>query len=229
MRAKTALCLLAVDPAGLAGLWLRARAGPVRDTLMAGLGVIALPQRRMHPEIGDDALFGGLDLVATLQAGVPVVSAGMLARPSLLVLAMAERSGAGLAARLGRALDTPAHCVLAVDEGADADETLPAALRDRLGLFVDLNAVIWSDTGDLALDRAAIDAARLRLADVKTPKDAVAALTRDLGNPVTLSALGANEADLPSLAKAAFDDVCAGGNPRSASVDEIEALYRSIL
>ena len=178
MRAKTALCLLAVDPAGLAGLWLRARAGPVRDTVIAGLGAVALPQRRMHPEIGDDALFGGLDLVATLQAGVPVVSAGMLARPSLLVLAMAERSGAGLAARLGRALDTPAHCVIAVDEGADADETLPAALRDRLGLFVDLNAVIWSDTGDLALDRAAIDAARLRLADVKTPKDAVAALTR---------------------------------------------------
>ncbi|WP_372594210.1 lactaldehyde reductase [Actinotalea sp.] len=58
---------------------------------------------------------------------------------------------------------------------------------------------------------------------------AVAALTRDLGNPTTLSEVGATEADLPALAKAAFDDVCAGGNPRAASVAEIEALYRSIL
>lgn len=59
--------------------------------------------------------------------------------------------------------------------------------------------------------------------------EAVAALTRDLGNPTTLEAIGAREEDLPALAKAAFDDVCAGGNPKAASVDEIEALYRGLL
>lgn len=58
---------------------------------------------------------------------------------------------------------------------------------------------------------------------------AVSALTRELGNPTRLSEIGATEADLPALAQAAADDVCAGGNPRRASVAEIEALYRSIL
>lgn len=63
----------------------------------------------------------------------------------------------------------------------------------------------------------------------KAAVDAVAALTRDLGNPTTLREVGATEADLPALAQAAFDDVCAGGNPRPATVAQIEELYRAIL
>ncbi|GAA3803359.1 lactaldehyde reductase [Cellulomonas soli] len=59
--------------------------------------------------------------------------------------------------------------------------------------------------------------------------EAVAALTRDLGNPTSITAVGATEADVPALAKAAFEDVCAGGNPRPASVAEIEELFRSLL
>lgn len=59
--------------------------------------------------------------------------------------------------------------------------------------------------------------------------DAVAALTRDLGNPTSITAVGATEADIPALAQAAFDDVCAGGNPRPATVTDIEALFRSLL
>jgi lactaldehyde reductase len=54
-------------------------------------------------------------------------------------------------------------------------------------------------------------------------------LTRDLGNPTTLREVGATEADLPALAEAAANDVCAGGNPRTATVAEIEELYRSLL
>ena len=178
MRAKTALNLLAVDPVGLGGLWLRARSGPVREAWVAGLGAVDLPQRRLHPDIGDEALFGGLDLVATLQAGTPVVTAGLFASPALLLLTMAERCGGGLAARLGRALDTPHHCLVALDEGAEPDETLPGGLRDRLGLFVDLNAVAWSDTDDLGLDLAKLASARLRLLSLITSADAVETLTR---------------------------------------------------
>ncbi|WP_448060766.1 lactaldehyde reductase [Cellulomonas hominis] len=59
--------------------------------------------------------------------------------------------------------------------------------------------------------------------------EAVAALTRDLGNPTSITAVGASEADVAALAKAAFEDVCAGGNPQPASVQDIEALYRSLL
>jgi len=59
--------------------------------------------------------------------------------------------------------------------------------------------------------------------------DAVAALTASLGNPTTITALGATAADVPALAQAAFDDVCAGGNPRPASVEDITALFTSLL
>ncbi|MDQ7992987.1 MAG: iron-containing alcohol dehydrogenase, partial [Propionicimonas sp.] len=58
--------------------------------------------------------------------------------------------------------------------------------------------------------------------------DAVAKLTRDLGNPTTLREVGATEADLPALAEAALADVCTGGNPRPATLAEIEELYRSV-
>ena len=58
---------------------------------------------------------------------------------------------------------------------------------------------------------------------------AVSDLTRRLGNPTSLAEIGAREGDLGALGRAAAEDVCAGGNPRPATVAEIEALYRSLL
>ena len=177
-RAKLALTLLAVDPAGLRGLWLRARAGGVRDRVTGALVALPLPLRRLHPGVDDTALYGGLDLAATLAAGRFVGSAGMLAQPAALILTMAERCPPGLAARLARALDDPGFCLIALDEGAEAEETLPAAFTDRLGLFVDLSDIGWSDSIDIAIDPQRLTAARLRLPDVQTPPDAIETLTR---------------------------------------------------
>jgi lactaldehyde reductase len=56
--------------------------------------------------------------------------------------------------------------------------------------------------------------------------DAVRKLGRDVGIPEHLSEVGAREADLPALAKAAFRDVCTPGNPREASEEDILTLYR---
>ncbi len=58
--------------------------------------------------------------------------------------------------------------------------------------------------------------------------DAVAKLTRDLGNPTTLREIGAVEGDIEALAEAALADVCTGGNPRTPTLAEIEELYRSV-
>ena len=83
---------------------------------------------------------------------------------------------------------------------------------------------------DIAAAFGVEDAMTMPLADARAAAvEAVAALARDLGNPATLREVGASEADLPALAQAAFDDVCAGGNPRPATVAEIEELYRSVL
>ncbi|WP_108719367.1 lactaldehyde reductase [Miniimonas sp. S16] len=89
------------------------------------------------------------------------------------------------------------------------------------------------ETGEKLRDVAlAFGVARAAEMDVETVRkaavEAVADLTRALGNPTTLREIGAREEDLPALAQAAFDDVCAGGNPRPASVAQIEDLYRSI-
>ncbi len=89
-------------------------------------------------------------------------------------------------------------------------------------------------TGEKLRDVAAAfgvpDAATLPIEEARAAAvEAVAALTRDLGNPTTLEAIGAREEDLPALARAAAEDVCAGGNPRPASVAEIEELYRGLL
>src|SRR6056297_2182170 len=119
-RASLALRLLQVDPAGLGGLWLRARSGPVRDMLVAALDAIPLPRRKIHPQISDEQLFGGVDLSATLGSGRVIWQKGLLATPSAFVLPMAERAPAGLAARLAAALDSgQGHCLIALDEGAD--------------------------------------------------------------------------------------------------------------
>jgi lactaldehyde reductase len=58
---------------------------------------------------------------------------------------------------------------------------------------------------------------------------AVQKLSTDVGIPAKLSEVGVKADDIPELAKAAFADVCTGGNPRDTNIAEIEALYRSIL
>lgn len=176
-RAEAALAVLAVDPAGVKGLWLRARACPLRDRLTRAL-VQALPQaRRIHPGIDDTALFGGVDLAATLAAGQLRQSDGLLAGAPPLVLTMAERCPPGLAARLALWLDGPGPCLIALDEGADADEGLPPALTDRLGLFVDLGEMVWSETPPLRLAAETMAAARAALPGTKLPPGALEQLT----------------------------------------------------
>ena len=56
--------------------------------------------------------------------------------------------------------------------------------------------------------------------------DAVKALAVKVRIPQHLSELGVPESGLPTLAKAAFNDVCTPGNPRKAVVEEILEVYK---
>lgn len=58
--------------------------------------------------------------------------------------------------------------------------------------------------------------------------NAVRQLNKDVGIPATLREINVKEEDIPALAQAAFDDVCTGGNPRKATLAEIEQLYRAL-
>lgn len=221
-RAGLALHLLAVDPKGLGGLWLRARAGPLRDRLTAWLDHLPGPQRRLHPGLTDDALYGGLDFTATLAAGKPVRSKGLLDGAGTLILTMAERCPKGLAARLAGALDQGAGPLVALDEAAEPDEGLASALSDRLGLFVDLDGIVWSDTFDHSLDLTALAAARARLASVTLPDDALIRLT------TAAAALGIASLRAPILALAAARAHAALSGRTGATDDDLRAAAAMI-
>ncbi|MCX7643939.1 MAG: magnesium chelatase subunit D [Rhodobacteraceae bacterium] len=178
VRARLALSLLAVDPCGLGGLWLRARPSPVRDRLVAALSALPLPLRRLHPAVADTQLYGGLDLAATLAAGRVLRTDGLLGTASALVLPMAERAPPGLAARLAQALDARAgHCLICLDEGAAEDEALAPALADRLAFRIDLDGIALAEAPEPVPEREAA-AARGRLAAVRAPAEALADLAR---------------------------------------------------
>ena len=184
--AARAAALVAIDPAGLGGVSLRAGPGPVRDRWLALLRHLlpeCAPFRRAPAGIDDDRLLGGLDLVATLQAGRPVIGRGILAEADggIVVVAMAERLPGSVAGRLAGVIDgrvvrlereglaatLETHIgVVALDEGREDDERPPEALLDRLGFLLDLTEVSFRETGDPGLDPAAVAAARARLAEV---------------------------------------------------------------
>lgn len=172
-RANLALACFALDPSALGGLWLRARVGPVRDRLMAALTLATRRHdtRRLHPNIGDDALFGGIDLAATLDSGALTRTRGLLDRPGILLLPMAERAKPGLAARLAHALDAGGGLSLvALDEGAAPEERLPEALADRLAIHIDLGEQRLSDAPEMEMDTDALVEAR-RLLPLVTSSD----------------------------------------------------------
>jgi len=62
----------------------------------------------------------------------------------------------------------------------------------------------------------------------KAAVDAVKKLSEDVGIPKDLKEI-VKEEDIPFLAQSAYDDACRPGNPRDTSVEEIAALYRSLL
>jgi magnesium chelatase subunit D len=193
--AATIAALFAVDPAGLGGVALRAPACAARDEWLALLHTLLpaeSPFRRVPLNTGDTALLGGLDLGATLQASRPVALQGLLAQADggVLVLAMAERMTVGAAARFGSVLDSgqvllqrdgldrvlPARVgMVALDEGADADEQLPASLAERLAFHLRMDSQAADEEGpQWTADE--VQAARLRLGRVQMAQESVQAL-----------------------------------------------------
>lgn len=62
----------------------------------------------------------------------------------------------------------------------------------------------------------------------KAAINAVRKLSEDVGIPKDLKEI-VKEEDIPFLAQSAYDDACRPGNPRETSVEDITALYKSLL
>lgn len=192
--ALLAASMIAVDPGGLTGIHVRARAGAVRDRWLeiasgpAGPGV---PVRRIAAGIPAARLTGALDIARTIESGRPVIERGVLAGADggIVVLSMAERLEPSAAALIGSTLDDRAvrierdgisakqparFALVALDEGID-DECLAAALADRMGLRIDLDRIALRETQG-SVPVPAIEAARMLLPSVAIADDLVEAL-----------------------------------------------------
>ncbi len=189
--------LVSIDPAGLGGVALRARVGPVRERWLATWRARLardVPVRPVPLHVPDGRLLGGLDLTTTLRAGRPVAERGILseANGGYIVLAMAERLTGAVVARVTAALDCgevviqrdglalrlpAAFGVIALDEGAEPDERPPGGLLDRLAFHVDLEGVSVGDLGATNEDPIEITMVRARLKDVRIDDNVLEALT----------------------------------------------------
>ncbi|WP_137599193.1 lactaldehyde reductase [Enterococcus nangangensis] len=58
---------------------------------------------------------------------------------------------------------------------------------------------------------------------------AIDSLSKEVGIPATISELGVKAEDLPAIAEDALRDVCTPGNPRDTNIEDIIALYQSLM
>lgn len=83
---------------------------------------------------------------------------------------------------------------------------------------------------EIALALGIENAATMSLTDVRDAAcDAIDQLSQDVGIPATISELGVKKEDLPQIAEDALRDVCTPGNPRQTSLEDIIALYTSLM
>jgi magnesium chelatase subunit D len=229
--ALAAARLFAVDPAGLGGVLVMGGPGPARDQWLDYLLALlpdGTPVRRMPSAIADDRLIGGLDLVATLASGKPVLQRGLLAEVNggIAVIPMAERLAPGKAALIASVLDRqelPIERdgittllearvgVVALDESLGEDECVPASLTQRLSCHIDLRGLRPGDVGEASSE---IKAARALLPAIGlVPPNILAALT------ATATALGI-ESVVPILLAVRAARAAAALSGRGEIIDE---------
>lgn len=139
-RGLLCLKLLEADPT-LGGLVITSRASPVRDRFLQQLPSSVV---RIHGQMDDIALFGGLDVTATLSTGRMVMAQGLATSGRPLLLTMAERLPTDRLARLiSDAL--PNAPIIALDESSDGDPALAPLFHERLAFHVDLNDLALGD------------------------------------------------------------------------------------
>lgn len=170
-----AIKLVSIDP-GLGGIWLRAKASPVlNDVVRLAKEASVHKWHKINHLADDDMLFGGLDVGATLSAGKPIYSKGLLNQPNLhMILMQSECIEAGLAAKLSKALDDSAMA-LAIDEGDE--DGLNSNLQDRLGFHFDLTGMRYNALSVHDIDAGAITEAKARIPDIDST-DLIETLTQ---------------------------------------------------
>ena len=171
-RAQLAITLLAIDPQRLGGLVIRARAGPAQAAMLAAVQLLDIPTVKLQHHMTIEVLNGDIDLTASL-AGHQLVTRKSIfdCIPSLFVLPMAERCAPQFSARICQALEVGlGHGLIALDEGAEEGDSLPAALADRLAFNVILDDLALQDLSSITLP-SSVEKIRTEVRGVTLPAE----------------------------------------------------------
>ena len=158
--AELALQLFIRAPATFGGIILRGDS-PVRDEMVSNARAAIAPTGpviKIPSNVDAERLLGGLDLTATLSAGKGVMRSGLLtnAAGGVVILPMAERIAANVAAHIAQAMDNSDLAVILLDDGAEPDEAPPAILMERAAFHCDLStlrartALNWADSRSMS-------------------------------------------------------------------------------
>ena len=154
--AQLALLLLQVDSHGLGGVWLKSGYSPARQTWLAQLQALGLLVIRMPHHIDQERMLGGIDLSVTLAQGRVVEQVGLLAQANegIVVVPMSEKLSPQTLAMLLQAHDQgQVHALaigathasrfglVALDESQEDEPGAASKLKERLALWIDLDAV----------------------------------------------------------------------------------------
>ncbi len=140
--AALALQLFVRNPSLFGGIVLRGD-GPVRDEMVAfakeAIGQFG-PVAKIPSNVDTERLLGGLDLTATLATGQSVLRAGLLGSAAVIV-PMAERVQANVAAHIAQAMDGGDVAAILLDDSQEPDEAPPAVLTERMAFYCDVSAL----------------------------------------------------------------------------------------
>lgn len=216
--------LLAIDPDGLGGVWLRVRSPDVQRDFARLLTVLPCGLQKISPTIDDVGLFGGTDLSASLGQGRLIRSEGVLERHSALWLSQSQTAETALSARLSASLDAGSTKILVLaDEGCDGDEQAPVRVRERVAFFFHDEGLPVSALRDAMVSQDDIAAARSRLGCVKTGEDAIVRAT------VVCAELGIGDARVAHFVLKTARALTALASDPAINSDSLETAFRLVL
>lgn len=229
--AELALHFFVRNPSLFGGIVLRGD-GPVRDEMVAfAKDAISKfgPVAKIPSNVDTERLLGGLDLTATLATGQSVTRAGLLdsAAGGVVIVPMAERVQANVAAHISQAMDGGDVAAILLDDSQEPDEAPPAVLTERMAFHCDVSAL-----REFAGDAASV---RLALSNVQPLGDeqlyAIAATSAALGIGSVRALIFANStarahAALHGREKAIDEDIAAAVrlvlSPRATQMPQME-------
>ena len=171
---KKIILLLSVKPFGLGGLVLKARHSPTRDKVIKIIegNISEYDLKRIHPNVSELHLDGGLDFASSLEKGKAVYSKGIFdGAAKFIKLVMGERIEPKIAAKFSQRMDSEEKLSLIIlDEGIGEEEQLPSCLSDRTAFCLNLDGIPHSIVKNIQIDKNKVEKARQRLAKIIVPE-----------------------------------------------------------